>query len=110
MADVINSLTDGVTFKAPAQMCGPKVHRLKMDIMASFKDEPKAIVIDFDEVDYIDLHGLVLFKDICDIIRVYGAQAFAYRLKAPMRDLLADLDLLSDLGSVQPESAALRSA
>lgn len=110
MAEVINALTDGVTFKAPQTMSGPKVHGLKLDVMASFQNGPKAIIIDFGEVEYIDLHGLVLFKDICEIIRVYGAQTFAYRLKPEMRELLSEIDLLADIGSETLSGLTLKSA
>jgi anti-anti-sigma factor len=110
MAEIINSLTDGVTFKAPKTMNGPNVHRLKQKVMDSFEQNPKAIVIDFDKVDYIDVHGLVLFQDLCEIIRVYGAKTFAYRLKPEMRHLLDEFDLLADLGTVKPAASALKTA
>lgn len=110
MAEIINALTDGVTFKAPRTMSGPNVHCLKQEVMASFEQKPKAIVIDFNQVDYIDVHGLVLFQDLCEIIRVYGAKTFAYRLKPKMRYLLDEFDLLADLGTVKPEKSALKTA
>jgi|GEM_PF-2924684 anti-anti-sigma regulatory factor len=110
MAEIIDALTDGVTFKAPSAMSGPNIHRLKQEVMASFEQKPKAIVIDFDKVDYIDVHGLVLFQDLCEIIRVYGAKTFAYRLKPKMRYLLDEFDLLTDLGTVKPEKSALKTA
>jgi len=110
MAEIIDALTDGVTFKAPSAMSGPNVHRLKQEVMASFENKPKAIVIDFEKVEYIDLHGLVLFQDLCEIIRVYGAKTFAYRLKTEMHHLLDEFELLADLGSVKPVDSALKTA
>ncbi|MFH1068088.1 MAG: STAS domain-containing protein [Candidatus Glassbacteria bacterium] len=110
MADIIESLTDGVTFKAPAHMSGPNVYRFKQKIMEALKEKPRAIVLDFDGVDFIDLHGLVIFRDLCELIRISGAQAFAYRLNREMRELFADFELLANLGSIRPISEALKTA
>ena len=63
MAEIINALTDGVTFKAPAHMSGPSVHKFKKQVMDSFESDPKSVVIDFGDVDYIDVHGLVLLRE-----------------------------------------------
>ena len=110
MAEVINALTDGVTFKAPRTMSGPNVHRLKQEVMDAFNDNPKAIVIDFGDVDYIDVHGLVLFRDLCEIIRTYGAKTFAYRLGPEMHQLMDEFELLADLGTVKQVDSTLRTA
>ncbi len=110
MAEIINALTDGVAFKAPAHMSGPNVHRFRKQVMAGLASEPKSVVIDFGEVDFIDMHGLVLLRDLCEVIRVYGVRAFAYRLNEQMHELLGDIDLVDELGDVKPEAFALMTA
>ena len=110
MAEIIDSLTDGVAFKAPATMSGPNVYQLKEQVMASFDEEPKSIVIDFSAVEYIDLHGVVLFNDLCEIVRMFGAKAFAYQLSEQMREILGDIDLLADLGNIKSYDSALKTA
>jgi len=40
MAEMINALTDGVAFKAPAHMSGPTVHRFKQQVMERLADDP----------------------------------------------------------------------
>jgi anti-anti-sigma regulatory factor len=110
MAEIINALTDGVTFKAPAHMSGPSVHKFKKQVMASFESEPKSVVIDFGDVDFIDVHGLVLLRDLCEVIRVYGVRAFAYQLNGQMQELLGGMELVEDLGDIKPEAFALMTA
>ncbi len=110
MAEIINALTDGVAFKAPAHMSGPNVHKFKSQVMASLTEDPKSIVIDFGEVAFIDMHGLVLLRDLCEVIRVYGVRAFAYRLNAQMQELLGGMELVDDLGEVKPEAFAMMTA
>ena len=110
MAEIINALTDGVAFKAPAHMSGPTVHRFKQQVMESFADDPKSVVIDFGEVEFLDMHGLVLLRDLCEVIRVYGVRAFAYRMSDQLQDLLGGMEMLDDLGDVKPEDFALRTA
>ena len=110
MAEIIESLTDGVTFKVPAHMSGPNVFRFKQNVQEALEQNPRSVVMDFDGVDFIDLHGLVIFRDLCELIRISGAQAFAYRLNREMRELFGDFELLADLGSIKPVSEALRSA
>lgn len=110
MAEIIESLTDGVAFEAPEQMSGPNVYRLKEQVMASFGENPKSIVFNFSEVEYIDLHGVVIFNDLCEIVRMFGARAYAYQLSEQMREILGDVDLLSDLGEVKPYASAMKTA
>ncbi len=110
MAEIINALTDGVAFKAPAHMSGPNVYRFKKQVMASFASEPKSVVIDFGDVDFIDVHGVVLLSDLCDVIRVYGIRAFAYRLSEQLQELLGEMELVDDLGDVKPEEFAMLTA
>ena len=110
MAEIINALTDGVAFKAPAHMSGPNVHRFKQQVIDSLTGEPKSVVIDFGEVEFLDLHGLVLLRDLCEVIRVYGIRAFAYRLSEELQQLLGEMEMLDDLGEVKPEDLALRTA
>ncbi|MEA1996080.1 MAG: STAS domain-containing protein, partial [Gemmatimonadota bacterium] len=87
-----------VTFKAPETMSGPNVHRLKMDVMESFNDEPQEIIIDFTDVDYVDMHGLIILKDICELIKTSGTQGFACNLNPDMHELLTEIDLLAATG------------
>ena len=94
MVKLVAPLKDRVVFKAPRNMSGPNVHRLKMEVLEAFKEEPKAVVIDFSDVDYIDFHGLVLFKDICDIVATFGAQAYATRLRPEIKNLLAEIEVV----------------
>ena len=89
-------LKDGQMIKAPEIMSGPHVHLLKKQIMQSLDNKEEVIYIDFSDVAYIDLHGLVLFKDLCELIRTSGKTAFAYMLQPDMRDLLAEVDLLAE--------------
>ena len=110
MAEIINALTDGVAFKAPAHMSGPNVHRFKQQVMDSLVEQPKSVVLDFGDVDFIDMHGLVLLRDLCEVIRVYGIRAFAYRPSAELKDLLGEMEMLDDLGEVKPEELAIRTA
>ncbi|HUU27289.1 MAG TPA: STAS domain-containing protein [archaeon] len=107
MAEVLNTLMDRVSFKAPQTMSGPNVHRLKTEIMDFLKEDPKVVVIDFSGVDYIDLHGLILFKDLCEIIKVCGGQTYAYRLNQDVRNLLAEVDMLAEPGREQLVEQAL---
>jgi len=67
-------------------------------------------VIDFGEVEFLDMHGLVLLRDLCEVIRIYGVRAFAYRLSGELQQLLGEMEMLNDLGEIKPEEFALRSA
>ena len=96
MAEKLDSIQGQLTFKAPQLMSGPNVHRLKKEILKSLESDGDEIVIDFSEVAYIDLHGLVLFKDICDLARTAGKKAYAYMLQPQMRELLSEVDLLAE--------------
>jgi len=110
LAEILAALKEELTFKAPAEMSGPNVHRLKNKVVESFKEEPKAIIIDLGKVEFIDLHGLILFKDLCDLIRTYGAVAYAANLRPEMYDLLTEVDLLARAGNDSPAEYVLQSA
>jgi anti-anti-sigma regulatory factor len=110
MAEIINALTDGVAFKAPAHMSGPTVHRFKQQVMESLAGDPKSVVVDFGEVQFLDMHGLVLLRDLCEVMRVYGVRAFAYRLSSEMQELMGEMEMLDDLGDVKPEEFFVKSA
>ncbi len=94
---------ESITFKAPRQMNGPAVHRFKREVIDSFGEEPRLVLIDLGEVEFIDVHGLVLFRDLCEIVRTFGARVRLCRLSRQMRELLAEVELLPRRETVQAE-------
>ena len=110
MAEMLESLKNRLTYKAPQLMSGPNVHRMKKEILESLGNEVDEIVIDFSEVAYIDLHGLVLFKDICDLVRTAGKRAYAYMLQPQMRELLDEVDLLADTENEDSDRYMIKTA
>jgi len=110
MAEMLESLKNRLTYKAPQLMSGPNVHRMKKEILESLDNEVEEIVIDFSEVAYIDLHGLVLFKDICDLVRTAGKRAYAYMLQPQMRELLDEVDLLAETDNENSDCYMIKTA
>lgn len=110
MAKVLDSLKTQLKFKAPRLMSGPNVHRLKQEILGALDNDTEGVVIDFSEVAYIDLHGLVLFRDICDLVRTAEKKAYAYMLQPQMRELLAEVDLLAEAESGQSNQCMIKTA
>ncbi|MFC1537625.1 STAS domain-containing protein [Gemmatimonadota bacterium] len=96
MTKVLDAMKDRLVFKAPQLMSGPKVHLLKQEILKSLDSEDTELLIDFSDVAYIDLHGLVLFRDICDLVRTAGKKAYAYMLQPQLLELLAEVNLLAE--------------
>ena len=110
MKKIPDSTKGRMSFKAPQVMSGPNVHRLKTEVLEFLGKDVEEIVIDFSEVGYIDLHGLVLFRDICDLVRTAGKKAYAYMLQPQMRELLAEVDLLAETEDEESEQYMIKTA
>ncbi len=94
MLELVTPLRERVTVKAPQQMSGPNVYRLSRQVQDAFAADQEGVVIDFDGVDYIDLHGLVLLKDLCDLVEVCGGRTWAAHVAPDMLDILEEAELL----------------
>ncbi|MEA2064467.1 MAG: STAS domain-containing protein [Gemmatimonadota bacterium] len=110
MAETLAEIKERITAQAPQIMSGPNVHKLKMKILEVLKTDTQEIIIDFSDVAYIDLHGLVLFRDICDLVRIAGGKAYAYMLQPQMRELFEEVDLLAETENAGSDHYLLKSA
>ena len=98
MLELVTPLRERVTVKAPQQMSGPNVYRLSCEVQEAFAADQEGVVIDFEGVDYIDLHGLVLLKDLCEMVEVCGGRTWAAHVGADMLDVLQEAELLGTVG------------
>jgi anti-anti-sigma regulatory factor len=103
MIELLSPVAERVTFSAPQQMSGPNVYRLQQEILGFLGEGQKEVVIEFGEVEYIDLHGLVILRDLCEMLTLCGSRPVASGLRPEMQDLLIEAELLdvsaADFGS-----------
>lgn len=110
MLELLSMPVERVTFKAPRQMSGPNVYRLCRDVQGSCGTEQQRVVIDFSEVDYIDLHGLVLLRDLCELVSAGGGRTWAARVQPEMQDLLNEMKMLGRSEVENEDEYELKSA